>query len=287
MFRIKDTESFIKRAMEVHGDYYDYSKVDYRGSYQKVIIVCPIHGEFIQRAGAHINNPAGCPECWRTVPRTKAGAQRRSSEAILSGLRACSRCGETKSISEFTKHKGCKDGYSSICKTCSCECTDVSRKKRPPLPEEEKKRRNKKAWERHKEIHKEEIEQKKIDREIYLAERRVIARIARVLKSRIREAVKGEWKHGRTQELLGCSIEFFRAYIESLWTEGMSWENHTNRGWHLDHIIPCAFFDLTNEEEQKRCFHYTNYQPLWWKPNISKGSLYNGVRYGRSPFKLK
>jgi len=46
-----------------------------------------------------------------------------------------------------------------------------------------------------------------------------------------------------------------------------------NQGsWHLDHIRPCAAWDLTKPSEQAGCFHYTNYQPLWAKDNLSKGA---------------
>jgi hypothetical protein len=41
--------------------------------------------------------------------------------------------------------------------------------------------------------------------------------------------------------------------------------------WHIDHKLPCAFFNLQSKEQQKRCFHYTNLQPLWAKDNIKKG----------------
>jgi hypothetical protein len=61
----------------------------------------------------------------------------------------------------------------------------------------------------------------------------------------------------------------------------MSWENHGNQienkaktGWHIDHIKPCAEFDLTKEEEQE-CFHYSNTQPLWAEDNLSKGDKWN------------
>lgn len=51
----------------------------------------------------------------------------------------------------------------------------------------------------------------------------------------------------------------------------MSWENHNQWGWHIDHIIPCISFDLTNPKEIKKCFNYKNLQPLWWFDNLSKG----------------
>jgi hypothetical protein len=48
--------------------------------------------------------------------------------------------------------------------------------------------------------------------------------------------------------------------------------DHGLRGWHIDHIVPCASFNLMDVDEQKRCFHYTNLQALWAKANISKGA---------------
>jgi hypothetical protein len=50
----------------------------------------------------------------------------------------------------------------------------------------------------------------------------------------------------------------------------MSWDNYGIKGWHIDHIIPCAAFDLTDPEQQKICFHYTNLRPLYWADNISR-----------------
>lgn len=93
----------------------------------------------------------------------------------------------------------------------------------------------------------------------------------RVVSGRIAIALKnnsGE-KAYKTLEYLGSSIETARAHIEENFEEGMTWENHGE--WHIDHIIPCAHFDLTDPEEQKKCFHYTNLQPLWAHDNLSKG----------------
>ncbi|MDE2097588.1 MAG: hypothetical protein KGL39_10105 [Patescibacteria group bacterium] len=71
-------------------------------------------------------------------------------------------------------------------------------------------------------------------------------------------------------EYLGCSIEHLKNHLESQFKTGMSWENHGIKGWHIDHIRPCASFDLSSPEQQKQCFHYTNLQPLWWHENIQK-----------------
>lgn len=57
-----NTEKFIQKAKEKHGDFYDYSNVDYKGSKEKVEIVCPKHGSFWQRADAHLGGK-GCPQC--------------------------------------------------------------------------------------------------------------------------------------------------------------------------------------------------------------------------------
>jgi hypothetical protein len=52
----------------------------------------------------------------------------------------------------------------------------------------------------------------------------------------------------------------------------MNWNKFNKGEIHIDHIIPCSSFDLTKSEEQRKCFHYTNTQPLWAKENLSKGA---------------
>lgn len=73
-----------------------------------------------------------------------------------------------------------------------------------------------------------------------------------------------------TKDLLGCSFSELKVYLENKFTIGMSWDNYGTKGWHIDHIIPCNSFDLTKEEDRRKCFHYSNLQPLWWYDNISK-----------------
>ena len=92
----------------------------------------------------------------------------------------------------------------------------------------------------------------------------------RVLRCRQRAALNGELKTAPTMELLGCTAEHARAHIESQFTKGMSWDNHGMHGWHIDHILPCASFDMADQGQQRQCFHYTNLQPLWATDNLRK-----------------
>ncbi len=83
----------------------------------------------------------------------------------------------------------------------------------------------------------------------------------------------GGRKSKRTLLLIGCTAKELRAYIETLWLPGMSWGNYGE--WHIDHIRPCASFDLTDAGEQSRCFHFTNLQPLWAIDNLKKADKIN------------
>jgi hypothetical protein len=89
---------------------------------------------------------------------------------------------------------------------------------------------------------------------------------------RIRESIKHGFKSKSTLQLIGCSIQHLRSHLESQFTEGMSWDNYGLFGWQIDHIVPCSSFDLSKPEEQEKCFHYTNLQPLWAKDNLSKSN---------------
>lgn len=95
-------------------------------------------------------------------------------------------------------------------------------------------------------------------------------RIRKNIRDRMRAAMDGRSKSEHTMKLLGCSIEELKIHLEKQFTTGMSWDNYGKKGWHIDHILPCASFDLTNLDEQIKCFHYTNLQPLWAEDNYKK-----------------
>ena len=91
------------------------------------------------------------------------------------------------------------------------------------------------------------------------------------VRNRINIGLKVFKKAGKNRELLGCSYAELRDHLESQFTEGMTWDNMGRGGWHIDHVIPCAFFDLTKPSHQKVCFNWQNLQPLWEKDNCAKG----------------
>jgi hypothetical protein len=91
-----------------------------------------------------------------------------------------------------------------------------------------------------------------------------------ILRTRVGHALKGNSKSARTMELLGCSADELKKHLEAKFQTGMTWGNYGRDGWHIDHIIPCASFDLSKSEEQKRCFDFMNLQPLWADENRKK-----------------
>lgn len=94
------------------------------------------------------------------------------------------------------------------------------------------------------------------------------------IRRRIHMAIRKQFtsKAYKTRELLGCDYNYFKKYFSSLFKKGMNWNKFNKGEIHIDHIRPCSNFDLTKPEEQAKCFHYTNTQPLWAKENISKGA---------------
>lgn len=97
-------------------------------------------------------------------------------------------------------------------------------------------------------------------------------KISVLLRVRLSVAILGGQKYGSAIKHLGCSIDEFKKYMESLFLPGMSWANHGVNGWHIDHIRPLSSFDLSSESDISKACHYTNLQPLWASENIRKGN---------------
>ena len=104
-------------------------------------------------------------------------------------------------------------------------------------------------------------------------------RLSKLLRTRFTLALKSQniKKNSHVLELTSCPIDFLKDYLSKKFEEGMTWDNQGE--WHIDHRKPCASFDLTNKEDQRKCFHYTNLQPLWGKENREKSATFNEATF--------
>lgn len=219
--------------------------------------------------------------------------------------KTCSKCKKELPRTDFYAAKIRKDGLYPYCKNCQSEQIKTSR-----LKNIEKVVARQKAYEeankekiaaRKKIYHQKTKERDREKKRVYYAENkekinernRIYSKnhpevnrrkaqkhrnkperkIAVALRGRVKRYMRNKTGASRkSQELLGCSVAHFRQYIEKQFQPGMTWNNHGlgKNKWNIDHIIPCAYFDLTKEEDQKKCFHYTNMRPLWQTENFAK-----------------
>ncbi len=214
-------------------------------------------------------------------------------------MKICVKCKIEKSLTDFSKGNGV-DGLFCWCKDCHHEYGRTNKiriKSRAHARYEKNKEAISKKLKEYYETHRVEIiEKQKIYQETHKEERKLYLkqnnetirayvrnkrkndinfRLTGSLRNRVRKAVKGINKSKSTLELIGCSIEELKQYLEKHFQLGMNWDNYNYRGWHIDHIRPCASFDLNKPEEQRKCFHFTNLQPMWRKENQKKGSKYD------------
>lgn len=209
--------------------------------------------------------------------------------------KVCTKCKEDKPISEYSKSG---KYYKGDCKKCVAKRVNEYRVKNYELV----KQRKKEYWQRNRErllpINNErsriyaklnpEKRKESANKWAIKNRKRTIENtknryntdpefnIAIKHRRRIGMALKriGAGRKDRIIYLLGCDYKFFKSYIEDKFTDGMTWDSVLNGEIHLDHIKPCAKFNLLNFDEQKICFHYTNYQPLWAKDNMEKHDKY-------------
>lgn len=99
-------------------------------------------------------------------------------------------------------------------------------------------------------------------------------RIASNLRRRLLRALKNRQKTGSAVQDLGCTLDEFRAHIESKFSGGMTWANYGHKGWHFDHVRPLSSFNLSVREQLLAACHYTNIQPMWAVENYTKGKRY-------------
>ncbi len=111
------------------------------------------------------------------------------------------------------------------------------------------------------------------------AEQKIKSNTSRRIRELLNETTNG--KTDRTIKYIGTDLSKFRIHLESKFMDGMHWKNYginvngeQKNVWHIDHILPCASFNLQNPVELMACFHYKNLRPLWWNKNIEKKDTY-------------
>jgi hypothetical protein len=196
-------------------------------------------------------------------------------------MKKCSNCNNLKDFSCFYKGKNYKDGYRNQCIPCFKKKKAVYQKENPHVV----RKAQKKYWIKNKPTlskprkprTKKTIEEKREYKRNYTKKYNKTRRFVDVefklrmgLRNRLNRAIKQKYKKGSAIQDLGCTIKELKIHLESQFQEGMTWDNWSVHGWHIDHIKPLSSFDLTNREEFLQACHYTNLQPLWAKDNLKK-----------------
>lgn len=200
----------------------------------------------------------------------------------VGGKKHCPTCDSWLELDSYTKQSSSWDGLCRMCRECFREYkrnkreTDEKYKQKDQEYKEkyvESGRRREVSQKRYKEKRDEILENcKNYNKWRYHND--PVYKMGIILRSRARRELsktKGEIGIDSYLELAGCTPEFLKNHIQSQFTEGMTWDNHCFSGWHVDHIKPLCSFDLNDNEEIKKAFHYSNLQPLWSEENLKKG----------------
>jgi hypothetical protein len=211
-------------------------------------------------------------------------------------MKVCSRCKNNLPDECYHKAAGRKSGLQPKCKDCRREClnADKEKERKSKWYQEHKEHANCKSdeWvernkEKRKEIarnyyhnNKDEVKirmsspERRKKRSKYIKMRREsdpAFKISGNLRNSIRKYIVKTNDRLKFRELIGCSVQYLIEHLENKFVDGMSWENY-GKEWHVDHIKPCTKFDLTDKDQQKLCYHFSNLQPLWATENIIKSN---------------
>lgn len=175
----------------------------------------------------------------------------------------------------FPKHKKTKSGLGSYCKSCQkqyrSEYFQKNKQKALQQAKDNYRKNIKQRRQWYRDWYKKNQQKIQAGQTILRRNKRrnnLQYRLACNLRNRLNKAIKNLTKNQTTLTLLGCSIQHLKTHLQNQFIEGMSWDNYGQ--WHIDHIRPCASFDLSDPTQVKECFHYSNLQPLWAIENLKK-----------------
>jgi len=192
----------------------------------------------------------------------------------------CLKCGNIKLLKEFNNDTKTKDKLKAECRECNS-----SRGKKHYQNNEEKIKKQTKEWR-----NKNPETKNKIARE-WVSKKRgedLMFRLNEIMSCAIRRSLKGMKNGAPLETLVDYDCEKLIKHFESLFTEGMSWDNYGSGKyeWSIDHIIAKSKFNITSVEcqEFKDCWSLDNLQPLWHTRNMEKGDRPMHPKYLIKPF---
>lgn len=181
-------------------------------------------------------------------------------------MKVCCKCKIEKPFELFPKDKSKKDGFFTQCKSCYKEYYEINKEKIKESVRKYKKE-NQESVKQYNRIYKKKYNSDKLKNNDFYRFKHNTRNLIAMSFKRGKNQFK---KNAKTESILGCTILEFRKYIQSKFTEGMSFDNQGK--WHLDHIKPLAL--AKTEQDIIQLNHYTNFQPLWAKENFIKGAKY-------------
>ena len=177
-------------------------------------------------------------------------------------MKTCTKCQQTKPFSDYRSRK---DGLHAQCKDCHNK-----KNKEYRANNRNKLKEYIKGYHKRPEIKERRREQNKNN-----PQKRLNDKMTKETKNVLLGVYPGMTPVSEEYGIdkVGLTSPQYRAYIESLWTEGMSWDNYGRGGgkWCIDHKRPKNSYDLTDQELYRKCSHYTNTQPMWYADNVAKG----------------
>jgi hypothetical protein len=192
----------------------------------------------------------------------------------------------TFSITDFNKDRRTKDGHTPQCRYCRIKAKKLHYDSNRERILADKKKEYKKTADKQRARsikyyydNKDSVRKRQAK---YLKEYRSRDenRIIHNVRSRVRFVCKGIELPKTKMKYLGCTGSELKAYLESQFIEGMTWDNY-GTVWHVDHKLPLSWIDVYHEGDRSFAFSYKNLQPMFAVDNIRKGGRRADVQSNR------
>ena len=202
----------------------------------------------------------------------------------MADQKRCAKCKTHKPLDSFFKSKSRKDGHNPYCKECRHNAEKESHKRyvkewyknhRDEVISRSKKRAEndpdgaiayRKKW------YSENADKVKANVSAWNERHPWVCAWRTVLKNSLHKM--GKKKENKTLELLGYSALDLKDRLEQQWTAGMTWENHSFTGWHIDHIRPVSSFPSGTDPKTVNAL--SNLRPMWATSRTIDGVFYEG-----------